>query len=72
LRLLEPGGVLGTASCSYHLLEPDFYLMLREAAADAGRSVRVLERRSQGLDHPELITVPESRYLKYAILEVLE
>jgi 23S rRNA (cytosine1962-C5)-methyltransferase len=72
LRLLEPGGILGTASCSYHVSEADFYTMLRDAAADAGRSVRVLERRSQSSDHPELLTLPESRYLKYALLEVVE
>jgi 23S rRNA (cytosine1962-C5)-methyltransferase len=70
LRLLEPGGILGTASCSYHVSEADFYLMLRDAAADAGRTVRVLERRSQASDHPDLLTLPESRYLKYALLEV--
>jgi 23S rRNA (cytosine1962-C5)-methyltransferase len=70
LRLLEPGGVLGTASCSFHVSEPEFYLMLRDAAADAGRTVRILERRSQASDHPELLTLPESRYLKYALLEV--
>jgi 23S rRNA (cytosine1962-C5)-methyltransferase len=72
LRLLEPGGILGTASCSYHLLEPDFYAMLRDAAADAGVRVRVLERRGASADHPDVLHVPESRYLKYAILEVLE
>jgi 23S rRNA (cytosine1962-C5)-methyltransferase len=70
LRLLEPGGVLGTASCSFHVSEPDFYQMLRDAAADAGRTVKILERRSQSSDHPELLTLPESRYLKYALLEV--
>ncbi len=70
MKLLEPGGILGTASCSFHVSEPDFYLMLRDAAADAGRTVRVLERRSQASDHPELLTLPESRYLKYALLEV--
>jgi 23S rRNA (cytosine1962-C5)-methyltransferase len=72
LRLLEPGGILGTASCSYHVSEADFYTMLGHAAADAGRTVRVLERRSQASDHPDLLTLPESRYLKYALLEVVE
>lgn len=72
MRLLEPGGVLGTASCSYHLDEPTFYLMLRDAAADAGRTVRVLERRGQAADHPELLNVPETRYLKFAILQAVD
>ena len=72
MKLLEPGGILGTASCSYHVSETDFYTMLRDAAADAGRTVRVLERRSQSADHPEIITVPETRYLKYALLEMVE
>ena len=72
LKLLESGGILGTASCSFHVSESDFYVMLTDAAKDSGRSVRVLERRGQSLDHPELLQLPESRYLKYAILEVLE
>lgn len=72
MKLLEPGGILGTASCSYHVNETDFYTMLRDAAADAGRTVRVLERRSQSADHPEIITVPETRYLKYALLEMMD
>ncbi len=72
LKLLESGGILGTASCSFHVSENDFYIMLTDAAKDSGRSVRVLERRGQGLDHPELLQLPESRYLKYAILEVVD
>jgi 23S rRNA (cytosine1962-C5)-methyltransferase len=72
MRLLDKGGILGTASCSYHVSEAYFYEMLRDAAADAGRTVRVLERRSQSSDHPEIITIPETRYLKYALLEIVE
>ena len=72
LKLLSPGGILGTASCSFHVSENDFYIMLTDAAKDSGRTVRVLERRGQGLDHPELLQLPESRYLKYAILEVVD
>ena len=72
LKLLSPGGILGTASCSFHVSENDFYLMLIDAAKDSGRTVRVLERRGQSLDHPELLQLPESRYLKYAILEVVD
>ncbi|MFN3265730.1 MAG: class I SAM-dependent rRNA methyltransferase [Deinococcales bacterium] len=71
LKLLEPGGILGTASCSFHVSESDFYVMLGDAAADAGRMVRVLERRSQAACHPEVLNFPESRYLKYALLQVM-
>lgn len=70
-KLLSPGGILATASCSHHLAEPDFYQMLMQAAADAHRSVRLLERRSQGWDHPVLLNVPETHYLKLALLEIL-
>jgi 23S rRNA (cytosine1962-C5)-methyltransferase len=71
LKLLEPGGILGTASCSFHVSETDFYTMLEHAAADAGRMVRVLERRSQAICHPEVLNFAESRYLKYALLQVM-
>ena len=71
LKLLEPGGFLGTASCSFHVSESDFYIMLEDAAADAGRMVRILERRSQAACHPEVLNFPESRYLKYALLQVM-
>jgi 23S rRNA (cytosine1962-C5)-methyltransferase len=71
LKLLEPGGFLGTASCSFHVSETDFYMMLEHAAADAGRMVRILERRSQAACHPEVLNFPESRYLKYALLQVM-
>lgn len=70
-KLLAPGGILATASCSHHLAEPDFYQMLSQAAADAHRSVCLLERRSQGWDHPVLLNVPETHYLKLALLEIL-
>ncbi len=72
LKLLETGGLLVTASCSHHVSEADFYAMLAAAAADAHRLVRVREQRGQGWDHPVLLTVPETRYLKLALLEVLE
>ena len=70
MKLLEPGGILGTASCSFHVSESDFYGMLRDSASDAGRTVRILERRAQSSDHPEILGLPESRYLKYALLEI--
>jgi 23S rRNA (cytosine1962-C5)-methyltransferase len=72
LKLLEPGGVLVTCSCSHHVSEADLLGLVAEAALDAGRTVRVLERRTQASDHPILLTVPETLYLKCLILEVLE
>ena len=72
LRLLAPGGVLGTASCSFHLSPAAFDRMLEEAAADAGREVRVLGRYGQPPDHPERLGFPESRYLKFALLQALD
>jgi 23S rRNA (cytosine1962-C5)-methyltransferase len=72
IKLLREGGILATASCSHHLTEPLFYEMLAAAAADAHRSLRVLERRGQGWDHPVLLGVPETHYLKFALLEVRE
>ncbi|MCL6527908.1 MAG: class I SAM-dependent rRNA methyltransferase [Thermaceae bacterium] len=71
LKLLSPGGILATASCSHHLGEPRFYEMLAEAAADAHRSMRLIEKRTQGWDHPILINVPETFYLKFALLEMV-
>lgn len=71
LRLLRPGGVLVTCSCSHHFSEAMLLQAVAEAALDAGRTLRVLERRTQAQDHPILLTVPETHYLKCLILEVL-
>jgi 23S rRNA (cytosine1962-C5)-methyltransferase len=71
-KLLHKGGRLVTASCSYHVSEGDFYAMLQEAAGDAGRQVRVVARRSQASCHPERLAMPETRYLKLAVLEVVD
>jgi 23S rRNA (cytosine1962-C5)-methyltransferase len=68
LRLLNPGGVLVTCSCSYNVDEPLFLQVLSEAAADARAHVTILEKRMQGRDHPVLLTVPETFYLKCVIL----
>jgi 23S rRNA (cytosine1962-C5)-methyltransferase len=68
LRLLAPGGVLVTSSCSYNLDEPSFEAILREAAADAGRDAVLLERRGQAADHPVRLGFPEGRYLKCFVL----
>jgi 23S rRNA (cytosine1962-C5)-methyltransferase len=70
LRLLDSGGVLCTFSCSYHMSAWLFREMLESAAADAGRPVRWLEWRGQAPDHPEIVQIPESSYLKGAVLQV--
>ncbi|MEO7454984.1 MAG: class I SAM-dependent rRNA methyltransferase [Gemmatimonadaceae bacterium] len=72
MRLLSPGGLLFTASCSFHMTKPLFLEMLEEAAADSGRRIVLREIRGQPLDHPELLTVPETGYIKGALLEALD
>lgn len=71
MRLLAPGGILLTASCSFHLRRPDFLAVIANAAADSGRRLRVVEHLGQGVDHPELVTVPETGYLKGVVLEAV-
>jgi 23S rRNA (cytosine1962-C5)-methyltransferase len=71
LRLLEPGGILVTCSCSHHMSEAMLLEIVAQAALDAGKTLRVLERRAQAGDHPILLTVPETLYLKCLILEVV-
>lgn len=71
LELLEPGGVLVTCSCSHHVGEALLLEIVASASLDAGRTLRVLDRRTQAQDHPILLTVPETHYLKCLILEVL-
>lgn len=71
MRLLNPGGMLFTASCSYHLTRPAFLEMLHAAAADSGRPLALRALTGQPLDHPELLTVPETGYLKGAVLEAM-
>lgn len=70
LRLLGPGGILVTCSCSHHVSEAMLLEIVAEAALDAGRELRVLERRTQAQDHPILLTVPETCYLKCLVLQV--
>ncbi|MEO8295562.1 MAG: class I SAM-dependent rRNA methyltransferase, partial [Gemmatimonadota bacterium] len=70
LRILHPGGHLLTASCSFHLRRPEFLHVLTEAAADSGRRVTLVDLLGQGADHPEVLTIPETGYLKGAILRV--
>jgi 23S rRNA (cytosine1962-C5)-methyltransferase len=69
MRCLAPGGMLLTASCSFHLRLPEFLTMLAEAAGDSGRRLRVRRILGQGHDHPEVLTIPETGYLKGALLE---
>jgi len=71
LKMLRPGGVLVTCSCSFHVSEAEFLEMLGSAAADAGRRLRILEKRGAAHDHPALINVPETAYLKCVISEAL-
>ncbi len=70
-QLLNPVGVLITCSCSYNLSEPEFLEIVRRAAADAHRQARVIERRGASRDHPALLSLPESLYLKCFVLEVI-
>jgi 23S rRNA (cytosine1962-C5)-methyltransferase len=72
LRLLSPGGVLVTCSCSGKMTPAQFGDVIADAARDAGRPVQILERRGAGRDHPTLLGVPETDYLKCWILRVLE
>jgi 23S rRNA (cytosine1962-C5)-methyltransferase len=71
LRLLGPGGILVTCSCSHHMSEALLLEVVAQAALDSNRTLRILERRTQAQDHPILLTVPETLYLKCLILEVL-
>jgi len=70
LELLPSGGILVTCSCSHHLSEAMLLEIVAAASLDTGRKLRVLERRTQAQDHPILLTVPETMYLKCLILEV--
>ena len=70
LKMLRPGGVLVSCSCSFHVSEAEFLEMLGSAAADAGRRVRILEKLGQAQDHPILLNVPETAYLKCMIVNL--
>jgi 23S rRNA (cytosine1962-C5)-methyltransferase len=72
LKMLTPGGVLVTCSCSYHVGQADFLEMLAEAARDARRTLRLVKVRGQAKDHPILLNVPETSYLKCMIFIVSE
>jgi len=70
IKLLKPRGTLVTSTCSYHLSEIEFLNLINEAAVDARRSLRIVEKRMQSRDHPVLISMPETYYLKCMILSV--
>ena len=72
MRLLARGGLLFTASCSFHLTKPLFLEMLQAAAADSGRRLALREIRGQPLDHPDILTIPETGYIKGALIEALD
>src|SRR5256884_4207396 len=72
LKLLNPGGVLVTCTCSYHVSEQMFLETIEDAALDARRRLQIIEKRGQSSDHPVLLGVPETHYLKCVIARVIE
>jgi 23S rRNA (cytosine1962-C5)-methyltransferase len=72
MRMLAPNGVLLSASCSFHLSKALFLDMLRDAAADSGRKMILREIRGQPSDHPEILTIPETGYIKSALLQAAD
>jgi len=72
LKLLNPGGLLITCTCSYHMSEEMFLAIIAESALDAHRRLQIIERRGQSSDHPVLLGVPETHYLKCVIARVLD
>jgi 23S rRNA (cytosine1962-C5)-methyltransferase len=72
MRMLAPNGVLLTASCSFHLSKALFLEMLEDAAADSGRRLVLREIRGQPADHPEILTIPETGYIKSALIQAVD
>ena len=72
MQLLTPGGLMFTASCSHHVHVPDFLELLEYAAAESGRTIAIRTITLQPMDHPMLLTVPETGYLKGALLEAMD
>jgi len=70
IKMLRPGGMLITSTCSYHMSEEAFLNCIADAAADAGRAAQIIEKRMQSRDHPVLVSMPETYYLKCLILRV--
>lgn len=71
MRLLMPGGILITCTCSYHVSEELFQQVLEDAARDAGRTLQIVEKRTQGRDHPMMLSMPETLYLKCFVLRLV-
>jgi 23S rRNA (cytosine1962-C5)-methyltransferase len=71
IRLTRPEGIVVTSSCSHHVSDNTLWEAIGRAAQDAKRQVRLLEQRGQASDHPILASMPETRYLKCFILQVL-
>jgi 23S rRNA (cytosine1962-C5)-methyltransferase len=69
MRLLAPRGLLYTASCSYHVSKAMFLEIVERAAADSGRALQLRQVLAQPADHPEIVTIPETGYLKGVIVE---
>lgn len=72
MRLLAPGGALVTASCSFHVRRAQFEEAIAAAARDSGRTLTLVEQLGQGIDHPEVVTIPETGYLKGMVLRCAE
>jgi 23S rRNA (cytosine1962-C5)-methyltransferase len=72
LKMLRPGGTLVTCSCSYHVGESEFVDVVADAARDAHRTVRLVEKRGAAKDHPTVLGVPETSYLKCLVISVSE
>lgn len=71
MKMLTSGGILISSTCSYHVSEEAFLNILSQAAADAGRTLALIEKRTQSRDHPILLSMPETYYLKCMVLRVL-
>jgi 23S rRNA (cytosine1962-C5)-methyltransferase len=72
IKLVKPGGILVTCTCSYHMPEEMFLQLIVGAANDAHRTLQLVEKRTQASDHPILLGVPETHYLKCAIARVID
>jgi 23S rRNA (cytosine1962-C5)-methyltransferase len=72
IKMLEPGGILITCTCSYHMSEEMFLRIVTDAAGDAHRRLQLIEKRAQSSDHPILFGVPETYYLKCVIARVID
>jgi len=72
MRLLAPGGILLTCSCSYHVHREQFLAMLGAAAADSGRRLELVRLVGAASDHPEIVNIPETGYLKGALVRAAD